>query len=194
MKKKKARTIVLTIAAVVGLLLFAVALTRAHVSLVAPHTTKPSAATLDPALRGAVEFLLGGDARPHTVEDAIRFSLKQTSARLHFGLGHPTNLSFSAAEREANCIEYSHMFARVFGMAAEKGKLSARAYVVHSARAEVFGSVVPLPGMRDHDWVLVVDDTSSENQLWFVDPTFDDALLGWDLKENVAGEVKPPSR
>jgi hypothetical protein len=28
--------------------------------------------------------------------------------------------------------------------------------------------------------------------LWFVDPTFDDAGLGWDLTKNVRGDVKPP--
>lgn len=188
---RKARTALLVVLAIVGLLLFAIAMTRANVGLSAPHTPSASAATLDPALRAAIEVKLS-EARLVSVEEALRFSLRHTGAALHFGLGHPTRLSFGPAEREANCIEYAHFFARVFGMAAEKNKLPAKAWVVHSGRADVFGMVVPLPGLRDHDWVLIADDTPGDKRLWFVDPTFEDIGLGWDLGKNVRGDVKPP--
>ncbi len=187
--KKKARVFVLALLAIVGLTLFASALTRANVGLVGPHTTRASAATLDKPLEAAIEFKLG-ETRLKTVEEAVRFSLRMTGARLHFGLGHPTRLSFGPEEREGNCIEYSHLFARLFDMAAARSKLSARAYVVHSASAEVYERVVPLPGFRDHDWVIVEDDTPGEKQQWFVDAAFEDAWLGWDVKQNVQGAVK----
>ncbi|MDI1475121.1 hypothetical protein [Polyangium sp. y55x31] len=187
--KKKARVFVLALLAIVGLTLFAIALTRANVGLSGPHTTRASSATLDKPLEAAIEFKLR-EARLATVEEALELSLRLTGARLHFGLGHPTRLSFGAEEREGNCIEYAHLFARIFDMAAARSKLSARAYVVHSAQAEVFEKVVPLPGLRDHDWVVIEDDTPGEKKQWFVDPAFEDAWLGWDLTHNVKGDVK----
>ncbi|MDI1451497.1 hypothetical protein [Polyangium sp. 6x1] len=186
--KKKARVFALALLAIVGLTLFAIALTRANVGLDGPHTTRASSATLDKPLEAAIEFKLR-EARPATVEDAIELSLRMTGARLHFGIGHPTRLSFGAEPREGNCIEYAHLFARIFDMAAARSKLPARAYVVHSARAEVFEKVVPLPGLRDHDWVVIEDDTPGAKRQWFVDPAFEDAWLGWDLTKNVKGVV-----
>ena len=185
---RKARNIGLIVLAIVGLLAFAVAMTRAHVGLHAPHSTRISAAMLEPALSAAVEVKLA-ESRLRTVEQAMQFSLRQTGTALRFGLGHPTRLTFGVLEREANCIEYAHFFARVFDMAAQKNKLPAKAYVVHSTRADVFDMVVPLPGMRDHDWVLIADNTPGEKRHWLVDPTFDDVWLGWDLSKNVDGDV-----
>jgi len=187
--KKKARIFALALLVIVGLTLFGIALTRANVGLEGPHTTRVSSATLDKSLEAAIEFKLR-EARPATVEDAIELSLRLTGARLHFGLGHPTQLSFGAEPREGNCVEYAHLFARIFDMAAARSKLPARAYVVHSDRAEVFEKVVPLPGLRDHDWVLVEDETPGASRQWFVDAAFEDAWLGWDLTHNVKGNVK----
>jgi len=186
--KKKARVFALALLAIVGLSLFAIALTRANVGLLGPHSTRAPAVTLDKALEAAIEFKLR-ETRIDSVEEAVTFSLRMTGARLHFGLGHPTRLTFGAEEREGNCIEYAHLFARIFDMAASRGKLRARAYVVHSARAEVFEKVVPLPGLRDHDWVVIEDETPGDKRQWFVDPTFEDAWLGWDLTKNVKGSV-----
>jgi hypothetical protein len=103
-------------------------------------------------------------------------------------------MSFSAAEREGNCIEYAHLFARVFDKAAAKAGLSARAYAVHSAQARIFGHAVPMRGWDDHDWVLIQDGTGDEARRWFVDPTMHDAGLGWDISPNVRGTVSADAK
>ena len=160
---------------------------RARVGLMGPHLVQPSLARLDAPLDAAIRFEIAAE-KPKTVEEALRFSLKVTGNHLRFGLGHPTKYAFGAEPRAGNCIEYAHMFVRVFEMTAIRGKIAAKAYVVHSTHAEVFGRVLPLPGLKDHDWVVIVDNGNKRQ--WFVDPTFDDTWLGWDLETNVVGDVR----
>jgi hypothetical protein len=160
-------------------------------ALLAPHTARRSAAVLEKPLERAVDASLG-KTTVDSVESALDFSLAASDRLLRFGLGHPQSLSFAAAEREGNCIEYAHLFARVFEKAAAKGKLDARVYVVHSARAELFGRKVPFAGWEDHDWVLIQQGTGEEARRWYVDPTMHDAGLGWDISANVRGAVKLP--
>jgi hypothetical protein len=159
--------------------------------LLPPHTVKRGAAVLDKKLERAVDESLAR-ATPDSVESAMDIALSASDRLLHFGLTHPTSLSFAAVEREGNCIEYAHLFARVFDKAAARAKLDARAYVVHSAKAEVLGHKVPLPGWEDHDWVLIQQGTGEDAVRWYVDPTMHDAGLGWDISANVRGTVKVP--
>jgi hypothetical protein len=170
-------------------LVFAIVMVRARVGLAGPHVVQAPVARFDAPLDAAIRFQLE-EEKPLTVEEAMRFSLEITGDHLRFGLGHPTKFAFGADPRAGNCIEYSHLFAKIFNMAAARGKIAAKAHVVHSSRAEVFGQVLPLPGFRDHDWVVVVDDV--DKRKWFIDPTFDDAWLGWDLATNVQGDVRAP--
>jgi hypothetical protein len=184
---RKLLRIVLVVLAIVGLLVFGIVLARARVGLLGPHVVQPPLARLDAALDAAVRYRIE-EEKPQTVEAAVALSLKMTGNQLRFGLGHPTKYAFGAESRAGNCIEYAHLFAHIFEKAATRSKIAARAYVVHSSRAEIFGRVVPLPGFRDHDWVVIVDNV--DKRRWFVDPTFDDAWLGWDLATNVVGDVR----
>lgn len=179
--------IVLALVALVGLGIFGIAMARARVSLLGPHVVQVSLARFDAPLDAAVRFQIEAE-KPRSLEEALKFSLRVTGQQLRFGLGHPTKFAFGAEHRSGNCIEYAHLFTRVFEMAANRGKIAAKAYVVHSSRAEVFNRVLPFPGLRDHDWVVIVD--KSDKQQWFVDPAFDDAGLGWDLKTNVVGDIR----
>ena len=156
--------------------------------LLGPHVVKRSTAVLDEPLKRAVDLALS-KAEITSVESAMDFSLSASDKLLHFGLEHPTSMAFTAAEREGNCIEYANLFARVFDKAAAKAGLTARAYAVHSAKAQVFGRIMPLRGWGDHDWVLIQDGTGEDAQRWFVDPTMHDAGLGWDISANVRGPV-----
>lgn len=184
---RKLLRIALALLAIVGLLVFCVVLARARVGLLGPHVVQPSLARLDAALDAAVRYQIEAE-KPKTVEEALELSLKLTGNQLRFGLGHPTKYSFGAESRAGNCIEYAHLSSRIFDMITTRSKIAAKAYVVHSSRAEVFGRVLPLPGFRDHDWVVIVDNV--DKRKWFVDPTFDDAGLGWDLATNVVGDVR----
>jgi len=184
---RKLLRVALALLAILGLAVFGIVLARARVGLVGPHAVQPSLARLDAALDAAVRYQIEAE-KPQTVEEAVKLSLKLTGNQLRFGLGHPTKFSFGAESRAGNCIEYSHLFVRIFDMITTKTKLAAKAYVVHSSRAEVFDRVLPLPGFRDHDWVVIVDNV--DKRRWFVDPTFDDAWLGWDLTTNVVGDVR----
>jgi hypothetical protein len=149
------------------------------VTFLAPHVARPPAATLDPDFARAAG-------------DLVRFALHETGDALHFGLAHPTRLAFDAHEREGNCIEYAHLFARVFDRAAAAHHVDARAYVVHSA-ARVFGRRLDVPGFDDHDWVLVVSHARGPGAAkLFVDPTLADADLDWDIARSVVGEVRVP--
>lgn len=159
--------------------------------LLPPHTAKRSGATLDKALERAVEASLA-KANLENVEGAMDFSLAATDKLLRFGLEHQTSMSFAAAEREGNCIEYAHLFAKVFERAAQKSKLDARAFVVHSGKAQVLGHKLPWKGFEDHDWVLIQQGTGDEARRFYVDPTMHDAGLGWDISANVHGTVKLP--
>jgi hypothetical protein len=154
-----------------------------------PHTAKRSGAVLDKALERAVDASLA-KASIDSMEGAMDFALSASDKLLRFGLGHATSLSFSAAEREGNCIEYAHLFARVFEKAAAKAKLDARAYVVHSAKAELLGRTLPVRGWEDHDWVLLQQGSGEDARRWYVDPTLHDFGLGWDISANVQGAVK----
>jgi len=159
--------------------------------LLPPHAARRSGATLDDPLRKAVEAGLAQSA-PTSVDEARDFSLSVTDKLLYFGLDHPTNFSFSMAPRKGNCIEYAHLFARVFDKAAAKGNLKARAFVVHSSKARVLGQKLPFQGWDDHDWVLIEDRTGQDVRRLHVDPTLHDAGLGWDIASNVKGDVKLP--
>lgn len=169
----------------------AAALPRFAFELHAPHTVKRSTAALDKPLERAVDTAL--EKTPiTTVEEAMDFALSASDKLLHFGLGHPTSMSFTPAAREANCIEYAHLFARVFDKAAEKGGLGARAFAVHSDKARVFGRAIPMKGWDDHDWVLIQEGKGDDARRWFVDPSMHDAGLGWDISANVKGPVSAP--
>lgn len=173
-------------------LLFATAAAAAiphyALELLAPHTVKRSAAVLDKPLEKALDAAIE-KTEIASVDDAMNFSLSATDKLLHFGLEHPTSMSFSGADREGNCIEYAHLFAHVFDRVASKSGLSARAFAVHSAKARVFGRALPMRGWDDHDWVLIQDGTGAEASRWFVDPTFNDMGLGWDISANVRGPI-----
>ncbi len=103
----------------------AAAIPRFGFELHAPHTVKRSAAVLDKPLDRAIDTALAKNDI-HSVEEAMDFALSASDKLLRFGLEHATSMSFSASEREGNCIEYAHFFARVFDKAATKAGLSAR--------------------------------------------------------------------
>jgi hypothetical protein len=149
-----------------------------------PHIVRTPAATFDPTLKEAVDRTIA-DASITSVRGLVEFSLSRTRAQLHFGLDHPTTLTFRAEEREGNCIEYSQLFATVFNRAAERKRIAARAYVVHSD-ARVLGRRLAGRGLGDHDWVLVVP--AARGSRLFVDPTFDDLGLHWDIARSVRGD------
>lgn len=167
------------------------ALPHFAIDLLPPHTAKRSSAVLEEPLRKALDASLA-EAKIATAEDARDFALSATDKLLHFGLGHPTSLTFGTTDREAHCVEYSHLYARIFDRAAAKGGIPAKAYVVHSAKAQLFGHPVPMRGWEDHDWVLIQDGSGDEARRFYVDPTLHDAGLGWDISSNVRGNVKLP--
>ena len=153
-----------------------------------PHVTRLPAARLDDELSLSVDGAIN-EAKGASVDELVRFALGVTGARLRFGLEHKTSLEFGVKEREGNCIEYAHLFATVFNRAAERKKVAARAYVVHSD-ARVLGRKLSGRGFGDHDWVIVVP-TAGEGRR-FVDPTFYDFGLDWDISRSVSGEVRAP--
>jgi len=146
---------------------------------------------MTPALERRIDADLAA-AKPRSAQEALRFALDAAGRRLHFGLGHKTSLSFDDGEREANCIEYSHLFAAAFDRAAARAHLDARAFVVHSDDARVAGEKLAAPGLGDHDWSLVVVRTAAGDQRLFVDPTLYDSGLGWDIAASVTGSVPLP--
>jgi hypothetical protein len=169
----------------------AAAIPRFAFELLPPHTAKRSAAVLEKPLERAVDASLA-KSEPDSVEGAMDVALSVSDRILRFGLAHTTSLSFAAAEREGNCIEYAHLFARVFDRAAARAKLDARAYVVHSGKAVVLGHKLPFRGFEDHDWVLIQQGSGDDARRWYVDPTMHDAGLGWDISASVRGAVKLP--
>jgi hypothetical protein len=156
----------------------------------APHTVRASTATLAPELARTVDAAIR-EAAPDSIDAALHLALDATGQQFHFGLGHPTTLAFGAKEREGNCIEYAHLFALIFARATTQRGIAARAYVVHSADARVLGEKLGARGLGDHDWVLVVGTAGPPRRL-FVDPTFFDFGLGWDIAAAVAGDVRAP--
>lgn len=163
---------------------------KVGLSLGPPHALREPQAALDPALARRVDAALAA-AEGAGVEDAIRFALAQTGDALWFGLGHGTRLSFGAAPREGNCVEYAHLFAALFNRAAGARGLEARAWAVRSADARLFGVALPHPALRDHDWALVVTRDGGQVRRYFVDPAFADAWLGWDVERNVKAPPRP---
>jgi hypothetical protein len=159
----------------------------------APHHPTRSRAVLGTELVRALNAARA-EAAPSDVSALIAFALRQTGQHLHFGLGHPSSLVFDAREREGNCIEYSHLFAKIFEQAASAAGVKAQALVVHSDRALLFGRRIPRRGFESHDWVLVVerDPGGAELARHFIDPAFDDAGFGWNIESDVFGRVELP--
>ena len=183
----------LLLVAVLGALLVAPArptLAQLPVTFHPPHTVRASAATLAPELARVVDERIR-EAAPDSLDAALHLALDVAGQKLHFGLDHRTTLAFGAKEREGNCIEYAHLFAVVFDRAARQRGIAARAYVVHSADARVLGEKLAARGLGDHDWVLVVGTAGPPRRL-FVDPTFFDFGLGWDITSSVTGDVRAP--
>jgi hypothetical protein len=118
------------------------------------------------------------------VADAIATALAIVGEHLRFGLNHPTSLSFDRP-RAGNCVEYAHLFGTVFEQIAARAGLAARAQVVRSYDARIFGLRLPFRSWRDHDWVLI--DGGAGFGRRYIDPAFADALLGADLGSNVKG-------
>jgi len=162
----------------------------APVSFGPPHVAKPSAARLDAALRAELGRVdVAGLA---SVDDLIAAALRETGKRLHFGMQHRTQLRFGAKEREAHCVEYSHLFAAILELLGRRAGLSVKAYVVRSGKARVLGQKLPFRGFADHDWVLVVQPTGTRR--WFVDPSLADAGLGWNIESRVSSQQGLPTR
>lgn len=175
-------------ALVIGALAIAsVSAAAVGLELLPPHTARRSAATLDTKLLAEIDAATAA-AAPSTVEAARDLALEITARHLHFGLDHPTSLAFGAVDREGNCIEYAHLFARVFDRIVAARGIRARAYAVHSASARLFGLKLPMRGFDDHDWALVESSAATH----YVDPSFFDAGLGWDTRAHVVGSVKAP--
>jgi hypothetical protein len=76
---------------------------------------------------------------------------------------------------------------------AARAHSSARAYAVHSTDARFLGQIVPGRGMGEHDWVLVVEPTQAGERRFYIDPTFYDMGLQWDIASSVHGTVTPPA-
>ena len=154
-----------------------------------PHRVRRSQAHLDRQLERQVVAELRNAPIAADVPGAIRFALDATGRALHFSLAHKTSMYFGTAERAGNCIEYANLFAALFELTAHELKLPASAYAVHSSSAKLLATRLPFRGWRDHDWVLVEDQ---QGKRWFVDPTLADAGLGWNIQDNVDGEVPEP--
>jgi hypothetical protein len=153
-------------------------------TLLPPHPPARSRAILEAPLQQHLRAALAR-ARLTNVDEVLRFALSETGARLHFGLTHKTHMAFRMPEREGNCIEYAHLFAAIFELAAASSKFDAHAYAVHSAHARMFDRRLPWRGFGDHDWVLIVDRTA--HQRLYVDPTLHDFGLGWSIESSVKG-------
>jgi hypothetical protein len=176
--------------AVAGSLLFARQSLADLVTFESPHRARVAAATLDDDFARSVDKRLD-EAEVTSVDALVRLSLDIAGADLRFGLDHATTLRFGSKEREGNCVEYAHLFATVFNRGAVKKRLVARAYVVRSD-ARVLGQRLSSPAFVDHDWVLIVPNVAGAKRS-FVDPTFYDLGLGWDITRSIAGDVRTPS-
>lgn len=149
------------------------------------HTTRSPMANLSHELQVAIQQATEGKT-PGDLHSVIALSNQVTGRYLHFGLSHPTRLHFDIKPREGNCIEYSTLFASVFNQLARWAKLQGVASLVHSDEARIFGKRLPWRGWGDHDWV-VIEGKGTPPQ--YVDPTFADYWLGWNLDGNVEGNV-----
>jgi hypothetical protein len=149
-------------------------------TLVPHHARSRPAATLSAALSREAAAELDGAATP---EAAIEAAVRVAGRHLHFGLGHRRSASFDVAEREAHCVEYAHLTGALVARWSRAHEGALRVQVLRS-QARLFGARVPMRGWADHDWVLVEGDGGRR---WYVDPTFADMGLGWDLRRNVEG-------
>lgn len=168
------------------------AIARSIIEFSGPHTVTKTMARLSPLLDREVLDSISA-SQISTVTDAISFSLRQTGNLLYFGLKHTTSYAFTDLAREGNCIEYAHLFCRVFSAVVSKKALKASTYVVHSANAKVAGQKLAAKGWGDHDWAIVQDNTiAGKPKKYYIDPTLFDAGLGWDIESNVVGDVVLP--
>lgn len=148
---------------------------RTLLELSPQHVVANPKAKLDPTLRKEVLDGMKGRAFAGG-NDVVAYALEVTGAHLHFGMAHKTSLAFTTAEREANCVEYAHLFGEVAELVAKEAKVDLKIRVVRS-RATLAGQRIPLKGWDTHDWVLV----KSGDETRFLDPSFDDAGLGVEL-------------
>lgn len=149
------------------------------------HGTRSPMADLSHELQVEIQRATDGKT-PGDIRSVIELSMQVTGKFLHFGLSHPTRLRFDKQPREANCIEYSTLFASVFNQLARWAKLKAIASLVHSDEARIFGWQPKSLAFSNHDWVVIED---RDGPRWYVDPTFADYWLGWNLDGNVEGDV-----
>jgi hypothetical protein len=149
-------------------------------TLIPPHVEHRPAARLSAALSTRIAAIFRG-ALP-TPEALIERTLRVTREHLHFGMAHRTSLHFGAAEREAHCIEYAHLWATVFNQQAQRRGVAATALVMRSD-ARLFGVRIERRGWSDHDWVRV---RALDGRQWLVDPTLDDTVGQW----NIGGQVQ----
>jgi hypothetical protein len=156
-----------------------------------PHSFRPARARLSPSLKQQLAQASAG-VSPTTTRALIDFALDRSGRLLHFGLAHQTRLVFDTKEREGNCVEYSALFATIFAEAAARHGSRATVHVVRSD-ARIGGIKLPGRGLDEHDWVLVVDRDAEGAELrrYYVDAAFADSGLGWDISENVEGELRP---
>jgi hypothetical protein len=158
-------------------------------SLRAPHRLQRKRASLTPAFAKEIEALAVRLA-PNRIEDAIDLALDVTSSKLVFGLDHTTSMRFDLAVREGHCVEYAQLFVAVLDRIARHALLRVTTWPLRSD-AHALGRVLPWGAWRDHDWVLVADPVSKAR--WFVDPSFHDLGLGWDVEANVSGKDALPA-
>lgn len=154
------------------------AVARRLLELSPRHVVAQPKAKLDAALRKEVLEGLRGRTLA-TRGDVVDYALEVTRAHLHFGMDHGTSMAFTTGDREANCIEYAHLFATVAEIAAKESKVELKVRVVRS-RATLGGVKIPLRGWDTHDWVVV-----GGAEARYLDPSFDDAGLGADLERVV---------
>jgi hypothetical protein len=148
------------------------------VRLEAPHRVLPEPETLNASKARELDDAMTRED-PRAPEQVLRFALGFTGRSLYFGLGHPTRFVFpSDAPRAGNCVEYSYLFVEAFNVAARRAGLTVRARRVRSG-ARIWGVRIPDRRFTDHDWALVEDPTDGWKR--YVDPAFDDALLGESL-------------
>jgi hypothetical protein len=154
---------------------------HAGLSLRPPHRLVPLRAVLlgaVPADLDAASFA----GNVHTTESAIAVALAETRKVLWLDpRSHQSDFRFDGRERGAHCEEYAQLFAAALEHVARLRKLPARASVMRS-EARLFGVALPWRGWRTHDWVRVQADGG---RTWDVDPTLDDAGLGWDVSGDV---------
>jgi hypothetical protein len=164
------------------------AVAQTLVAFGAPHAVRAPGATLDAGFAQRLDEQATA-AKVSTPEGLVSFALNVTAGALHFGLGHSTRLQFGGEDRVANCVEYAELLASIINR--EHREVDAHAWVVRSA-AMIGGTVSSDPAWKDHDWVLVSVRTPGAVRSLYVDPTFFDMGLGWDISGAVRGTVRPP--